>query len=881
VNRRGRAMVNDLAEYQSRRDFARTQEPRGVHAPKRAPAGSYSYVVQKHAARKLHYDFRLELDGVLLSWAVPKGPSLDPQVKRLAVEVEPHPVEYGSFEGEIADGQYGAGSVMVWDTGTWEPLDKDPRAAHEKGHLSFVIHGQKLQGAWHLVRTSRGNAQKGWLLFKANDEYADAKTDILTSAPNSAVSGLSIDQLGHPSAGEDQATPKVGAGRSPKRRAKRSAPVVEPGGPRLDEIATYRGAKRAPLPDQLEVQLATLVQAPAPGDDWVHEIKFDGYRVVVRVNDGAVQLLTRRSLDWTDRMPLLAAAISELELPNVILDGEFVALDEQGVSNFQALQNSLGAMDADNLFYYAFDLLHYDGVDIRGLPLLTRKALLRELLLPHLSGPAAARVSRVRLSEHVRGSGVVFFEQACKLGLEGIVSKRAEAAYVGARSRDWLKAKCSKRQEFVVIGYTEPAGSRSHLGALLVAVYDGANWVYCGRVGTGFTTKSLGLLASKLKPLAAERPALSNAPKGAHARGVHWVTPTLVVEVAHMGFTQDGILRHPTFEGLREDKVPTEVRREIAEPTPTVAKAPSKEHASAAKPPVEAVQVPDTSHVKLTNPTKVLYPSVGVTKRELLDYAAMVANRLLPHVVNRPLTLVRCPNGEDKQCFFQKHPGVSAPGLRAVDIREKEGKADYAVIDSAEGLFSLVQLGVLEIHTSGAEANDFEHPDVLVFDLDPDPTVEFAEVIRCARRLKEIFDSASLESFVKTTGGKGLHVCIPVEPKLSWTQAKLFTQHVATALVKEEPKRYIATQSKAQRAGKIFIDYLRNGRGATFVAPYSTRARPTAPVATPVFWEELTPDLRPDRFTVRNLAERLSQMKQDPFERMARLHQTLPGNLLR
>lgn len=879
--------MSDLNEYHARRDFSRTAEPRGTNSrgAKGAEPEGRQYVIQKHAARRLHYDFRLELNGVLLSWAVPKGPSLDPKTKRLAMEVEPHPIEYGSFEGRIAEGQYGAGSVVLWDTGTWQPVDKDPDAAYRKGHLVFTLSGQKLRGKWHLVRTARGKEAKSWLLFKADDEFADAQNDILVTAPDSVVSGASIDDLGggpRPKSARKKAA-------APAKSASRSSTIASP-----SPVPTR--AKRAPMPDEVNVQLATLAEAAPSGDEWIHEIKFDGYRVVARVQDKRVSLLTRKALDWTHRMPTLAEAVTQLNLPDAIIDGEFVALDARGVSQFQMLQNSLSdagsTSEETSLVYYAFDLLYYDGADLRQTPLLERKALLRSVLKERLAQAPADAVNRVRLSEHVQGSGSIFLEQACKLGLEGIISKRADAGYVGTRTRDWQKVKCGKRQEFVIVGYTDPGGSRSHFGALLVAYYEQQRLVYSGRVGTGFTGQSLKELHGRLQPLATTKLDLDNAPKGAHARGVHWVEPRLVAEVAYTGFTEDGILRHPTFQGLREDKVATEVRRErevphapepverkqVVHQKPTTSKRTTPNGVAPVAQPPRELQA-EASRFKLSNPEKVLYPNVGITKRELLDYAAMVAPRMLPHVVNRPLTLVRCPNGEGKPCFFQKHPGAKASGLRSVPIREKEGKADYAAIDDAVGLFGLVQLGVLEVHTSGAMADDFEHPNLLVFDLDPDPTVGYAEVVRCALRLRELFASASLESFVKTTGGKGLHVCVPIEPTLEWSEAKAFTQNIAKALVKESPQRYVATQSKAQRHGKIFIDYLRNGRGATFVAPYSTRARPNAPVATPLFWEELTPDLKPDHFTVRNVGERLARLSEDPFERMAGLRQKLPGTL--
>lgn len=881
--------MSDLNEYHARRDFERTAEPRGAttrRSKAKQPEG-LRYVIQKHAARRLHYDFRLELNGVLLSWAVPKGPSLDPKTKRLAMEVEPHPIEYGSFEGRIAEGQYGAGSVVLWDTGTWQPADKDPDAAYRKGHLVFTLSGQKLRGKWHLVRTARGKGEKSWLLFKADDEFADAQNDILVTAPDSVVSGASIEDLG---GGPRPKKTRKSATAPTKSASEHSHTHTTVAAPEL------HGAKAGPIPAQVNVQLATLAEAAPSGVEWIHEIKFDGYRVVARIQDKRVTLFTRKALDWTHRMPILADALTKLNLSDAVIDGEFVALDARGVSQFQMLQNSLSDSRSTTedaaLVYYAFDLLYYDGADLRRTPLVDRKALLRSVLKKHLAQAPEDVVSRVRLSEHVQGNGGIFFEQACKLGLEGIISKRADGEYVGTRTRDWQKIKCGKRQEFVIVGHTEPAGSRTHFGALLVAYYEQQRLVYCGRVGTGFTGQSLKELHGRLEPLATQKLDIDNGPRGSHARGVRWVEPRLVAEVAYTGFTEDGILRHPTFQGLRDDKVASEVRREREGVSPTPGEgaptargarraATSKQKKDVGAAPVNAnarYVKADASRVKLSNPDKVLYPNVEITKRELLEYAAMVAPRMLPHVVNRPLTLVRCPNGEGKPCFFQKHPGTKTVGLRSVPIREKEGKADYAAIDDELGLFGLVQLGVLEIHTSGAMADDFEHPNLLVFDLDPDPSVGYAEVVRCALRLREIFESAALESFVKTTGGKGLHVCVPIEPTLEWNEAKAFTQNIAKALVKESPQRYVATQSKAQRQGKIFIDYLRNGRGATFVAPYSTRARPNAPVATPLFWEELTPDLKPDHFTVRNVGERLARLSDDPFERMAGLRQKLPGS---
>jgi bifunctional non-homologous end joining protein LigD len=855
-----------LTKYRKMRDFAQTAEPRGEPRlrarPVAGPRLGNSYVIQKHAARRLHYDFRLELDGALLSWAVPKGPNLDPSVKRLAVETEPHPLEYGGFEGTIPKGQYGGGTVMVWDRGHWEPKE-DARKGYDKGHLSFTLHGQKLRGDWHLVRTRQGpKGEKNWLLFKSRDQFSATPGDaLLADATDSALSGRSMDDIAmgrggkkdsrrvwHSNRSKEAAAPKS----SPRRRAKLDASAL-------------RGAKPGKLDESVEPELATLVDAAPQGDDWIHEIKFDGYRVLARVERGKVTLFTRRGNDWTDRMASLAEDLAKLDVRAALFDGEVVVLNERGVSDFQTLQNSLNVASDATLVYYAFDLLHLDGRDLRAVPLVERKALLKALL----DGQKQVLETTIRLSDHVQGQGPEFFRQACELGVEGIVSKRANAPYRSGRGRDWLKIKCTLRQEFVLVGFTEPGGSRSHFGALLIAVQSGDELRYAGRVGTGFTEASLRELHQKLARLEIGEPPVANPPRGAQARGVHWVRPKLVAEVAFTGFTQDGVLRHPTFQGLRDDKSAKDVRLELpasAPEKPSSRKAPARGSVS-------------TDDYPLTNPNKVLYPKDGITKRELLDYYGLVAERMLPHVGNRPLTLVRCPNGVGKPCFFQKHPGQGTPEkIRSIAIRESEGKAPYSVIDDAWGLFGLLQLGALEIHTWGSRADDFEHPDLLVFDIDPDPALAFSAVITCARELRAVFEAAKLESFVKTTGGKGLHVCVPIEPDLDWDQVKDFSGRIAEAFARRAPDKYVATQSKAKRKGKIYIDYLRNARGATFIAPYSTRARDAAPVAVPLDWDELTPRLDPSAFTVRTLARRLKARADDPFERMATLRQKLRPN---
>jgi bifunctional non-homologous end joining protein LigD len=829
-----------LAKYRSMRDFSRTEEPKGkAPRPKRlaaAPAPGQSFVIQKHAARRLHYDFRLELDGELLSWAVPKGPSENPADKRLAVEVEPHPLEYGKFEGTIPAGEYGAGKVEIWDRGRWLP-EGDPREGLRKGHLKFSLAGERLSGTWHLVRTRGARDGKGtdksWLLFKSpHDSSQEATESESTPAPR-------------------------------KSRAVTKAPTD-------------------PLPETIEPELATLVDEAPAGDDWVHEIKLDGYRLFVRFERGEVTLLTRNGKDWTEKFPSLRAACEELALSNAIIDGELVALDAKGVSHFQDLQGSLKDGRDAALVYYAFDLLH-DGKDLRDRPLLERKSRLRELLERHGDGLDG----RIRFSAHVVGQGPEFFENAGKVGLEGTIAKRGSSPYRGGRGRDWLKIKTSKRQELVIVGYTSPAGSRQHLGALLLGVHEGKKLRYAGKVGTGFSDATLRDLHQRLKPLATSEPSVVNPPRGAEGRNAHWVAPELVAEVVFTEVTGDGMLRHPRFVALREDKPAREVELDTAVPLTPIEKKPKKAAAGAKAPGSKptAKSASDESAAPagkaaapypITNPTKVLYPEDGITKRELLDYYALVAERMLPHVRNRPLTLVRCPNGYDKQRFFQKHPGsAKIEGLRSIAIREKEGKSPYSVLDDEVGLFALVQMAALEVHTWGSRADDFERPDTLVFDLDPDVEVGYPAVIEAALTVKRVFDSAKLESFVKSTGGKGLHVCIPILPKLHWDAIRDFTGRVAQALVQASPDLYVATQSKAKRRGKTFIDYLRNGRGATFIAPYSTRARAGAPIAVPLEWDELSPKLPPSHFTVRNIEQRLAKLQRDPFERMALVQQSL------
>ncbi|MET0792665.1 MAG: DNA ligase D, partial [Polyangiaceae bacterium] len=750
-----------LAKYRKMRDFATTEEPSGTRGRRKA---GFSYVIQKHDASHLHYDFRLELNGVLLSWAVPKGPSLDPSVKRLAMQTEDHPVDYGGFEGTIPEGAYGGGTVMVWDRGTWQP-EGDPDQAYEKGHLTFQLHGEKLKGGWHLVRTARRD-QKGrpWLLFKARD--ADAKpgdTSLLEKQAKSVLSGRDLKGIA--------ASKKSPVARQIAKKVLKKAVK--------NEIA---GAKRAPMPSEIEPELATLVSETPTGDAFIHEVKFDGYRVIARVEDGEVRLLTRRGEDWTERMPSLASALAKLKVDSAILDGEFVALNEQGLSDFQLLQNSFSGKGVAPLAYYAFDLLYLDGADLRPLPLLERKARLKALLA---TLPKSERT--LRFSDHSQGNGARFFEEAAKLGLEGVVSKRADSSYHSGRGKDWQKSKSLARQEFVIVGFSEPAGGRAHLGALLLGTHRDGKVVYSGRVGTGFSERSLKDLRRLLTPLEIERPKLEHAPKGAEVRTVHWVKPELVAEVAYTGITQDGLLRHPTFKGLREDKPAREV---VLERPKAVAARTSVKRGAARAPTAPA----------LSHPDRVLYPELELTKRELAEYYELVTDVMLPHVIHRPLTLLRCPEGRTKQCFFQKHPGDSlAEGLVRVQVPSSDGEDEYAAIEDARGLPALVQMSALEVHIWGALAKDADHPDRLVFDLDPDAGLDFKDVVTAARATRALLEELGLKSWVKTTGGKGLHVTVPITPRADWDEVKAFCRAVAEELARREPERYIATMSKAKR----------------------------------------------------------------------------------
>lgn len=818
-----------LTEYGKKRNFSKTAEPEGEVAPS---AEGHLYVIQKHDATRLHYDLRLELNGTLKSWAVPKGPSLDPAEKRLAVHVEDHPVEYGSFEGIIPKGEYGGGTVMLWDRGWWEPIG-DADQSYEKGAIKFRLHGKKLRGAWMLVQMKgpRSEEGKNWLLIKETDDEASKEKDI-TKEAMSVKTGRQMEEI---ASAQDRIW----------KDAEETIGTLQP--------SALKGARKSEQPEFIKPQLATPATEAPSGDDWIHEVKFDGYRILAVLHSGKVKLLSRNGLDWTQRFKSVAQALPALPCKQAILDGEIVVLNKDGVSDFQALQNYAQMGEKHPIYYYLFDLPYCDGYDLTRSSLLDRKHFLLNLV-------KASDIPVLRYSEHIQGQGNLVFDNACKLRLEGIISKRANSVYETKRSKAWLKIKCGQRQEFVIIGYSAPSGSRSYFGALLLGYYnDKKELVYCGRVGTGFTEKSLKLIHGLLQPREIKSHAqLLNAPRGAEARGVQWVKPELVAEVVFAEWTADQQLRHPSFKGLREDKKPMDIGREDI-----VARQSSP---PASTPPPKNAEETYVAGVRLSNPQKVLYPEQGVTKLQLAQYYESVAEYMLPYITGRPISIVRCPQGVSEKCFYQRHVTDSLPDtVRGVDIETDEGVKPYIIIDNLQGLISLVQLGVLEIHPWGCREGDIEHPDWIVFDLDPAPDVAWERVIEASLLLRERLKEMRLPGFVKTTGGKGIHVVAPLKPELEWEQAKAMTKEIADRIVSERPKEYIATMSKAKRTSKIFIDYLRNGRSATSVAAYSTRARTGAPVSTPLTWEELESGVKPDQFNTQTLPERIASLTKDPW----------------
>lgn len=879
-----------LDTYNQKRDFSKTPEPPG----RKLASKGHSYVIQKHEAGHLHYDFRLEVDGVLKSWAIPKGPSLDPKDKRLAVETEDHPLDYGDFEGVIPEPGYGAGTVMLWDTGRWQP-DGDEQQALAKGKISFELQGKRLRGRWSLVKMhGRKTSGKEWLLVKQDDAHADDTTDLTERYQRSAVSRRAMSTiakegniLGQEGDSNDSATEQHTAAKSGKDKAekgaakadkldadldqmqqkprKKAAKKRDAGGPshtdeRLDEqLKNLPGARRKSFPDLQKPQLATLYKTVPTGADWLHEIKYDGYRLLAR-KQASVQLITRNQKDWTGKFAVIAQALEAL--PEAILDGELVSLGNNGISTFAGLQAALSSGKVEQLVYYVFDVLYYAGYDLTKVPLTQRKDIAKAAT-ERLQHP------QILYSDHIVGEGEEVLRHACQHGLEGIISKDADSQYQSDRNHSWRKVKCSRRQELVIVGFTAPSGRRQGFGALLLGYYQNKKLRYAGKVGTGFSSETLAKLRARLDKLVRKGSPLEEK---VEERNVTWVKPQLVAEVEFTEWTTANRLRHPAFLGLREDKPAQHVVREA----PVDASAADEATPEPTPPQKQAMP----AELNLSSPDKVLFPQLGVTKQGLAEYYLKVAEPMLPYVAGRPLSLVRCPQGHTRHCFFQKHPsGGFGDAVKLIEIEEKSGTNQYVYIDSIEGLLELVQMGTLEIHVWGSRVDQLDKPDTLIFDLDPGEGVSWGEIKTAAAELREYLTELGLVSFLRTTGGKGLHLVVPVQRRHDWGQTKHFCKAVADMMVARRPDAYIATSSKAKRKNKIFIDYLRNGRGATSVCNYSTRSKDGAPVAVPVRWDELEQLRSSQTYGLKNIASRLQQQP-NPWSEYQQVRQSITQKMM-
>lgn len=823
-----------LSAYNSMRDFGKTPEPKGVHKK----GEGNSFVVQKHDATRLHYDFRLELDGVLKSWAVTKGPSPDPEDKRLAVRTEDHPMAYGGFEGTIPAGEYGGGTVMLWDAGSWEPVPgKDPRKTLEEGHLHFFLHGKRMKGEWLLVRIKpRGKEKReNWLLRKIDDEFAGASGDLTEREVTSVLSGRSMAEI---AVGDAVWHSDKAAAKNDPQQESKPAP----------RVAKRKRASAKPPAFQAP-QLATLVDAVPEGKGWFHEVKYDGYRCLVATAGERAVTFTRTGLDWSDKFAPVVDEFRKLDLPAALIDGELVALDGDGRPSFSKLQGVLKG-EPGRLVYFAFDLLELDGKSLTKLTNLERKEQLQSVLA------AAGKSDVVHYAEHV-AQGEKLFDALCKQGYEGIISKRAEATYSGKRTRNWLKVKCTARQEFVIIGWTESDKSRGFRSLLLGTRVDG-DLYYTGKVGTGFTADSMNDLMARMRRLE-RKTAPADVPRVA-ARKAHWVEPELVAEVAYAEttapLTEGGVLRHSSFLGLREDKPAKDVTPELAQKL------------KQDKAPVPLV----------SNADRVIFPESGITKGDLAAYYAAMSDSILKYAANRPLSLVRCPQGRAKQCFFQKHDaGTFGDDVHHVGIKEKDGEvADYLFVDSAAGLLACVQMGGIEFHGWGAPATDVEHPDRMIFDLDPDEGLDFEDVKKAALILKEELASLGLASDAMLSGGKGIHVVIALDGKASWEQVKDFASRFANAMASAKPELFTANIRKVERKGRIFIDWLRNQRGATAVQPWTVRARENAPVAVPIEWDELSAIEKASQYNIQLVDELVERANSKALKKWGKNRQKLP-----
>lgn len=830
-----------LADYNKKRDFSRTAEPKG----KAGRRGGHSFVVQKHDARRLHYDFRLEVDGVLKSWAVTRGPSLDPADKRLAVRTEDHPLAYGDFEGNIPKGEYGGGTVMLWDRGTWAPVEGKSAKDLEEGHLHFTLDGERMKGEWLLVRMKprKGEKRESWLLRKIDDAYAGGADDLVGKQLNSILTGRTMNDIVADEGAEQSLKGKSG---------KAFASAMRKSAEHNEKAARKRATKSSSgkLPGFRSVQLATLVNAVPTGNNWFHEIKFDGYRALIATAGNSVKIFTRSGKDWSAKFRPLCDAVAALDLPPCLIDGEITAPGPDGNPSFSALQNMLKRGHGEQgreqrLDFHAFDLLELDSKKLTMLGNLERKEQLAALL--------ADAEPPIYVADHVIGAGEKLYSAMCGAGQEGIISKRADAPYRGKRTRNWVKVKCTLRQEFVIVGWQPSKAKGRDFASLLLAQHEEGHLVYKGKVGTGFNANTMAEIASKLASRSRKKPPL-DAPK-ADVRSARWVRPDLVAEVAFAEFTGEGRVRHGSFVGMRSDKEAKHVTPEKASGTPQKAE-----------------------EVKITHRDRVIFPDAGCTKGDLADYYERVASIMVPHLARRPVSLVRCPQGRAKKCFFQKHDsGSFGEHVHHVPIREKDGGVeDYLYVDDASGIVACVQMGTIEFHGWGAHVDDVEQPDRMIFDLDPDTGLDFGDVKKAAFDLRQKLADIGLVSFAMLSGGKGVHVIVPLMPGHDWDVHKDFARRFAEALSMSEPDRFTATMSKAKRKGKIFIDWLRNQRGSTAVVPYSARARENAPVAAPVSWEELRNIESPATFTIRDVDKLVERASRPALKGWAFADQTLP-----
>lgn len=864
-------MTRNLDDYNRMRDFSATSEPAAVKRRGRSKATEHAlqFCIQKHDASHLHYDFRLELDGALKSWAVPKGPSLDPKVKRLAVHVEDHPLDYATFEGSIPEGHYGAGDVIVWDRGVWIPQE-DPAKAYAKGKLKFELQGEKLSGIWNLVRTHMPGKKENWFLIKHQDSAARPQDDydVLSAEPDSVLSERTL--ISKPKLATEQARPVKKAPAKPRKAAS----------------GTLTGARKAKLPAQLKPELATLVDS-APEGQWSYEIKFDGYRIMARIDHDQVQLFTRNGHDWTQKLPQQAQALAELGLESAWLDGEVVVTNEQGVPDFQALQNAFEAGRSGSIMYYLFDMPYLNGVDLREVPVEERRAALSTVLGGH-------EQPLLRFSEAFDETADALLNSACQMQMEGLIGKRLGSPYVSRRSSDWIKLKCKHRQEFVVVGYTDPKGARSAFGALLLGLHDrdSGELRYAGKVGTGFNETTLKSILAQLKPLQVKKAAVVNPPSGFEAKGVHWLKPKLLAEVAFAEMTKDGSVRHAVFHGLRNDKPARSITEERAKPVKTSAKAtPSKKAASSKKAaeskkatePKKAEPAPSqlglaSGKVRITHPDRVIDAVSGTTKMQLAEYYASVAEWILPQLKDRPVALVRAPDGIAGELFFQKNAErLAIPGITTLD-KDVTGQP-VMLINNAEALIGAVQMSSVELHTWNATTVDLDKPDRFVLDLDPDPALPWKSMVEATALTLTVLDELGLKAFLKTSGGKGIHLVVPLTRKHGWDEVKDFSHAIVSHMAKLLPERFSAVSGPKNRVGRIFIDYLRNGLGATTICAYAARTREGLPVSVPLFREEVGEIKGGNQWNISNVHERLNEVGDEPWADLKKTRQSITAEM--